>query len=620
MMDGDGSSSAFTRRALLLGAGQLGVLGALGWRLHDLQVSDKARLAGQAVENRIDTSVIAPPRGRILDRTGKVLAENEPMLRVVVVPQLAGDLKHTLDVLSRIITIGPLTRQRVLTRAARQPRGTPIVVGSELTFDQVASIELLAPELPGVRTESAQRRVYRLGPAMGHIVGYVGAHERAAIDDDPVLRLPDMRVGKTGVERAMEDRLRGIAGSIRVEMDAKGRVRRELDRVAPVPGSDVMLTVDADLQRRVMERLRQERRGAVVAIDIATGEIVTLASVPDFDPAEIVGGLSNQSWRRLLSSSTRPMFNRAIGGLYPPGSTFKVITALAALQAGIVSPNERIECNGSFTLGGQTFRCWNRDGHGRNNLHRALAESCDVYFYELARRTGIEAIAAMARRLGLGETTPIEIASQKAGLIPTPDWKRGHFGTPWLAGETILAGIGQGYVLTTPLQLALMTARVASGREVVPTMVRRQEGMAQPTFAPLPIAPQWLDAVRKAMTGVVNEEGGTGQNARIEARGIRVAGKTGTSQVHRASTDKRVDDLAWEQRDHALFVGFVPDDRPRFAVAAVIEHGGGGGAAAAPLVKDVIQMIIDWPGFAAPRPEVAGGAAPELPRPGRPRG
>ena len=619
MDGGDGSSSGFTRRALLLGAGQLGVLGALGWRLYDLQVADKARLASQAVENRVDTSVIAPPRGRILDRAGRVLAENEPMLRVVVVPQLAGDLTRTLDVLARIVTIGPLTRQRVLARAARQPRSLPIVVASELSFDQVASIELLAPELPGVRTETAPRRVYRQGPAMGHIVGYVGAHERAAIDDDPVLRLPDMRVGKTGVERAMDERLRGVAGSVRLEVDARGRTRRELERFAPVPGSDVTLTIDADLQRRVLERLRQERRGAVVAIDVATGEVAALASVPEFDPAEMAGGLSNQSWRRLLSSSTRPMLNRATGGLYPPGSTFKIVTALAALQAGLVSPGERIECNGSFKLGGQTFRCWNREGHGRNNMHRALAESCDTYFYELARRTGIEAIAATARRLGLGQTLPIEIANQKPGLIPTPDWKRGQFGTPWLAGETILAGIGQGYVLATPLQLAVMTARVASGLEIVPTVVAAESGAAGRPFAPLAISPQWLDVVRRAMVGVVNEEGGTGQNARIEARGLRVAGKTGTSQVHRASTDKRVDDLAWEQRDHALFVGFVPDDRPRFAVAAVIEHGGGGGAAAAPLVKDVIQMLIDWPGFASPRPEVAGGAAPVAPR-NRPRG
>lgn len=599
------SRRRFSRRALLLGAGQLGIFGLLGGRLYGLQVADGQRLAPLADDNRIDTRVLLPERGRILDSAGRVLAGNENIFRVVVAPALAHDITRTLDAIARIVTIGALARHRIVRRA-RQARNEPIVVASGLTYEQVAKLDLLAPELPGVWTETAQRRQYAEGAAVGHIVGYLGAVERRAIDDDPMLRMSDMRVGKSGIERALDERLRGTAGSIKSEVNATGRVQRVLARVEPTKGEDVTLSVDAGLQRRVVERLARERRGAVVVVDVRSGELVVLASVPTFDPSDLVGGLTAESWHRLLSSN-RPLFNRATGGLYPPGSTFKVVTALAALNAGVVSTGERIECPGRFELGGQTFRCWNRHGHGHLNLHGALAQSCDVYFYEIARRTGIEALAAMAHRLGLGKALPIEFANQKSGVVPTPDWKRGHIGTPWVTGETILAGIGQGYVQVTPLQLAVMTARVATGREVEPTIVK---GGEPPRFAPLDIDPKWLDAVRRGMVGVVNEEGGTGSNARLETRGVRVAGKTGTSQVHRASTDRRIDDLTWEERDHALFVGFVPAERPTYAVAAVIEHGGGGGAAAAPLVRDVIEMVLAQDAGRNGRVEGLGSVAP----------
>lgn len=606
-MSDDPERHRFSRRALLLGGAQIGALGLLGNRLYELQVADPSRLARQAEQNRIDTRLLLPQRGRILDRAGHPLAVNEDMFRLVVVPRLAGDLGKTLDVLARTVPIGPLARERILRRASRQSPGLPIVVASGLSFDKVAEIDLLAPMVPGIRTEKATRRRYNHGNAMGHIVGYVGAHDRAAIDDEPLLRDADMRVGKSGVERAMEQSLRGSAGTVTVEVDARGREQREISRRAPEAGGDVTLTVDIDLQRRVMERLSRERRGAVAALEVDTGEVVALASVPEFDPADIVNGLTNQSWRRLMSASNRPMLDRATAGLYPPGSTFKIVTALAALEAGLISPTERIECNGKFELGGQTFRCWNRHGHGSNNLHRALAESCDVFFYEAARRTGIDAIAAMARKLGLGQTLPIEIANQKPGLIPTPDWKRGQIGVPWVTGETILAAIGQGYVQATPLQLAVMTARVATGLTVQPSIVVPAAGASRAAFEPLAVDPRWLEVVRRGMAGVVNEEGGTGSGARLDTRGMRVAGKTGTSQVHRASTDRKSDELDWELRDHALFVGYVPAEKPRFAVAAVIEHGGGGGTAAAPLVRDVIQILIDSPRFErAPRDGRAG--------------
>jgi penicillin-binding protein 2 len=336
--------------------------------------------------------------------------------------------------------------------------------------------------------------------------------------------------------------------------------------------------------------LQRERRAACVVIDVSGGEIVAMASSPGYDPADIVDAASDDIRQRILNSEEKPMLNRATGGLYPPGSTFKIITALAALQAGRTEPKEKVDCDGHYELADRKFRCWNRSGHGRVDLHRALKESCDVYFFEMARRLGIETLSDTARLLGLGVTYDLGLP-HKTGVVPDPDWKRGQWDARWLGGETLLTGIGQGYVLSTPLQLAVMMARVASGRSVDPTLVRR-DGPA-PEFASLGIEQRHLAAVRDALAAVVNEEGGTGSAARLDEGQPLVAGKTGTSQVHRASTDAAHDSLEWHERDHALFVAYVPADAPRFAVAAVVEHGGGGGTAAAPLVRDVIEAVLD---------------------------
>jgi penicillin-binding protein 2 len=358
-------------------------------------------------------------------------------------------------------------------------------------------------------------------------------------------------------------------------------------------------------------RIASEPRAAVVALDVRSGEVVVMASVPTFDPNDLTANFDDAVWQRLQADPHKPLLNRAIAGLYPPGSTFKMVTALAALEAGAVTLEEAVTCRGVYHFADQSYRCWKRDGHGRVGLDDAIRESCDVYFYDLAERIGINRIAAMARRLGLGQTYACGIAGQKDGLIPDTDWKRATLGKTWLRGETILAGIGQGYVLTTPLQLAVMTARLATGRAVVPTLVRKP-GTALPEgplFPALAVAPEGLEAVRRAMVGVVNEAGGTGGNASLADRAVVIAGKTGTSQV-RATTSARsqTGEDAFEHRDHALFVSYFPADAPRYAVAAVVEHGGGGGVAAAPIVRDVIAMLIaDDP---AARASWDGGSSP----------
>lgn len=605
--------SRFSRRALLLGAAQTAAFGALGTRLFQLQVMEEMRYAPLAEVNRINIQPLAPARGRIVDRFGEPLASNIEGYRVMLMPSLAHDASAVLVRLARLVPLSADEQEKIVVRAKRQPPNLPIVVLNDLTWEQVAEINLLAPQLPGLQTEIAGRRQYFRGHTVGHIVGYVGAVERAAMDDDPVLRLPGLRVGKSGIELGMEDVLRGQSGTVKYEVDSRGRIIRNLEQNEPQRGADVVLTIDTGLQEKVIERLRKERRGAVVAIDVNTGEVVAMASVPTFDPSEIASGITSDSWQRMQSAANDPMLNRAVRGLYPPGSTFKIVTALAALEAGVVTLKERIECHGSYELAGQNFRCWKRSGHGACDMHRALRESCDCYFYEIARRSGIDAIATMARRFGFAQTFQNGLSLQKSGLIPDPDWKLGRFGRSWLGGETLLAGIGQGYVLSTPLQLAVMTARIASGRAVVPSLVRPSVGTPAPVFDPLGTRPASLEAVRRGMIAVVNEDGGTGSNAQLDD-GPQVAGKTGTSQVNRASTDRRQSELEWDERDHALFVGYAPASKPRYAVVAVIEHGGGGGATAAPVVRDVMKEVLARDPSARPAyPDAAAGQAGSVP-------
>lgn len=580
----------FSRRAFVLGAIQLGIFGAIGARLYHLQVTEGNRYALLADENRISVEVLAPQRGRILDRDGNVLAANSEGFRAVVVPSIARNLRLVLQRFQRIEPLSFDDIERVVQRARRQSPHIAIVLAQDLSWERLAEINLNAPVLPGVRTEPAGKRQYFFGPAMGHVLGYIGAVERRAMNDKPVLRLPGMRVGRAGVERGLEDELRGKAGSVTTEVDARGRVVRIIDQLDPRPGRDVTLTIDTDLQSRIMGRLDGFRRASTVVIGVRSGDVLAMVSTPGFDPNAVASAADAADWAKLQNAADDPLNNRAVRGLYPPGSTFKMVTALAALDGGKVDTKERLPCDGTFEYYGQRYRCWRRSGHESCDLHKALRESCDCYFYELARRVGIEAMASMARKLGLGVLHNAGITEAKAGLIPDHDWKRGRFGRGWLGGETILAGIGQGYVLATPLQLAVMTARLASGLEITPSLIQR--GGADRVL-PLAVTAAALAAVRRGMTAVVNEDGGTGARAQGEAGGYLMAGKTGTSQVHSMSRDSVQADIPWPRRDHALFVGYAPVSAPRYALATVVEHGGGGGAVAAPVSRAIMDMVME---------------------------
>lgn len=581
----------FTRRSLLLGGAQAAGFSLIAWRLFDLQVLKRGHYAPLAEENRINLQILMPRRGRILDDVGRPLADNEETFRAIVTPALVKDLRGVLARLQQILPLTDDDVSEIFRRTRKQSRSIPAVVATDLTFEQIAKLNLFAPSLPGVATESSSRRQYHGGSAIGHVVGFVGSVDRLGVDDDAVLRLPEMRVGKCGAEAGFESVLRGSGGTAKVEVDARGRIVRNLETVEPVAGHDVMLSIDADLQQSILVRLQRERLAAAVVLDVRTGEIVASASVPGYDPSKIASGISEVDWQKLTTAPDNPLVDRAISGQYAPGSTFKLVTALAALDAGVVSPEEHVACPGHYEFAGEKYACWKETGHGDVTMHDALRCSCDVFFFEMARRAGIEKIAATARQLGLGALCNIGLANEKAGVIPDPDWKRGNFNAPWSDAETLLAGVGQGAVQATPLQLALMTARIARGRAVTASIEKRDAHPPPQDFAALGLKDAHLDVVRNGMIGAVSEDGGTSGNAKLGDGRPSLAAETGASE---AGTQASVSsDVELSKRGDAVFVAYTPANTPRYAIATVIEHGGAGNLTAAPLARDILNLVLD---------------------------
>lgn len=581
-------SYRFSRRALLLGGAQAGLFSLLGWRLHQLQILESSDYRLLSDENRMMMQLVAPSRGSIYDRFGTVIAEDKENLRLLVLPAFCKSLTGTLDALSKIVPVSTATRDRIQRAARRQSGYYPVLVAEGLTWRQFALLNVLAPQIPGMRTDRSAYRKYYHGRPMGHLVGYVGMAGKDEVDDDPVMRLPGFRAGRTGIEKTFDQELRGSPGSIKYEVDVRGRVVRELGSKPSTRGRDLVLSVDHHLQTVALDRIKEHRVASVVVLDVVTGGILAMASTPTFDPNDIAFDVNLERWRELARNPDHPLSNRAIRGQYPPGSTFKVVTALAGLSAGVIDEHETMRCPGGYSVGRKRFRCWKAHGGGIN-VHEAIKQSCDTYFYETAKRMGIDYLAMVARHLGLGRTYDCGLPGQKPGIIPDQAWKRANLNDAWYTGETVIAGIGQGFVSSTPLQLAVMAARVATGRAVLPKLVLSSDQQSEP-WPLLQIDPAHLDMVRKGMVGVVNEPGGTARRSALQIPNVLMAGKTGTSQVVSSRNEHLLS--AYERETHALFVAFAPADAPRYAAACVVEHGGGGSRAAAPVVKDVITEAL----------------------------
>ncbi|MBC6438225.1 MAG: penicillin-binding protein 2 [Rhodobacteraceae bacterium] len=593
------STRLVSRRALITGGLMAGTGAVLAGRMRYLQVEQTDEFRLLAEENRINIRLLPPVRGLIFDRTGLLLAGNEQNYRITIIRENAGDVDAVLARLTELVDLDLNQLERVRDEILNRPPFVPVPIADRLSWQEVSAVAINTPALPGVTPEFGLSRVYPLGADFAHVVGYVGPvsdwYLKNTGDTDPILKIPDFQVGRYNIEARMEQALRGRAGTKRVEVNATGRIMRELGRDSAKPGSDLQLTIDAWLQNYVEARLDGESAGAVV-MDVANGDILALASAPTFDPNLFVRGISITNWAALNEDRTRPLANKAVQGLYPPGSTYKMIVALAALEAGVITPEETINCRGFTELGNRRFHCWRRGGHGQMNLTNSISQSCDVYYYELAQRTGIEAISAMARRLGCGVRPEVPLSGVVTGIAPTMQWKRANRGESWVVGDTLNAAIGQGFVLSSPLQLAVMTARLATGRNIIPRLVQSIDGQRELPQGgeDLGLDPDHLHLIRRGMYEVSNASHGTAFSSRTVAKGYTIAGKTGTSQVRNITTAERRTgvirnaDLPWERRDHALFVGYAPYEEPRYAVSVVVEHGGGGSVAAAPIARDVL--------------------------------
>jgi len=592
-----------TRRAAILGASMTLVAGALGKRMWQLGVEDAEQYRLLAEDNRIALRLVRPERGRIFDRAGKIVAGSEQTYRVTIIPEETRDIDHVLDNLRILITLSDEEVEKIRDQIARQRSYTQVTVKDRVSWEELTTVAVNLPALSGVQLEMGLSRIYPFGSDFAHQVGYVGPVSdrdlEAAQEPSTLLRQPDYQIGKVGIERAFEAELQGFPGTRRVEVNASGRTIRELGLERSAAGGDIDLTLDHHLQNFMRVRLEGQSASAIV-LDTISGDLLGCVSAPSFDPNLFVRGISTVDYGALLNNDYRPLFDKTVQGAYPPGSTIKMTNALAALERGAMDPEEHVTCRGYVDISGRRFHCWKRGGHGRMNMVGALRESCDVYFYELAQRVGIDAIAEMNDRLGLGKRFDLPLFSMAQGNNPTRQWKQERYGQDWLIGDTINASIGQGFTLASPMQLAVMTARLASGLELVPRMIVPRSLRPQHSIAPpsLGVSPEHLDIVRRGMFDVCNHERGTAYNARIADTSNQMAGKTGTSQVfsitsaERAAGVRTQAELPWNRRDHALFVAFAPHDVPRFSVTVVVEHGGGGSTIAAPIARDIMLFAL----------------------------
>ncbi|MGC6412331.1 MAG: penicillin-binding protein 2 [Candidatus Puniceispirillaceae bacterium] len=629
-----------SRRMLFVAGGQLLLSAVLVGRLYQIQINQSAAYQKLSDDNQFNERLMVAPRGRIYDRRGRILADNSEVFEVTMVPAHVDNIDKLLDKVGHIVRLTPQQRRDILEQVERQPDFLEVVIRSNLTQRELARLAVRASALPGTVFERRFRRIYPQGALLSHITGYVSPVTAREVSENRRLRrLPGLRTGKSGLERSFEASLRGREGQERIEVNARGKpVRMLTDRQAEM-GDDLHLTIDIDLQNFITNRLQQgnarpvdlssseaqrglmsneslrahiaagddkifkdakdnlipPESGSVSVIDIRTGAVLAMVSLPSYDPNIFTDRLLQRDWSRVNTHPRNPLLNRSLSGLYSPGSTFKMVVMAAAMEAGVISPRTKIGCSGFFEFGDRNFYCWREGGHGALDGTQAVAQSCDVYFYQIALKTGINKIHEMARRFGLGEVSGLGIPGEKIGVMPNRDWKKARYGTSWTPGETVIAGIGQGFVLTTPIQLAVMTGRIATGQQISPTIIQSDD-LDSRKFEPIPVSSDILREMRRGMRAVM--QGGFGTARRYDLPDYQIAGKTGTVQVKRITQAQRdagiIDniDRPWKERDHALFVAYAPYKNPRYAISVVVEHGGSGSSMAAPVARDVFAYLL----------------------------
>ena len=569
-------------------------------RLWYLQVIKSDELRLQAENNRMRVVPLKAYRGKIFDRNGREIISNRPSFNLSIIPEYIKDIDGILSLIASEVNVDTEKIKREIKNSSTPFQS--IVIKKDISWDEVAFIEEHGLDLPGVFLEIEPMRNYLYGETGSHIFGYLGEITRTQLEDLKTLdyRLGDF-IGQYGIEKRYESILKGKRGSKYVEVDAAGRELNVFKQIDPDFGYNLYLTIDIELQKEA-ERLFEGKNGAVVAIDPKDGSILAMVSKPSFNPNMFAGGVSNTYWSNIITDEHKPLQNRAIQGQYPPGSVFKIVTAAAGLEEGVITPDATIDCHGYFKLGKKNYRCWRKGGHGRMDLRNAIIQSCDVYFYTVGFRLGIDRLSRYAFGFGLGSPTDVDLEGEKTGLIPTEEWKESVKGEPWILGETVSASIGQGFNLVTPIQMANMFAAVANGGTLYRPKIIWKAGASDEKLIKesdtkvkgrLSVTQKTLDIIKDALHGVVSDPRGTGRASNI--KGIEVAGKTGTAQVIRMAEieEKNDEEIPYEFRDHAWFAAFAPYENPMIAVAVLVEHGGHGGSVAAPIAGKLIKNYID---------------------------
>ena len=584
--------SLFNRRTFILFLLKLSLFSAVGWRLYNIQILDSSKYKTMSKKNQIDLEIIFPVRGKIFDRNKVLIAKNEKVYDVYLIPENTKSINNTLNALSQFIDIDFAKRRKVIELSTQVKKFEKIKIFENISWSVLEKIETNKYNLEGIFIAEDYLRVYPYKDQLSHLLGYISKPNQQELTLPFISKMPNLDIGKEGLEKSFNPLLVGKAGQREIEVNSNGRIIREISKVDSIRGEEVYLSIDLRIQQYAINLLKSHRAGSINVINIKNGEILCMASTPTYDPNKIIQKPNKEYWESILANSLSPLTNRSIQGLYSPGSTFKMIVAIAALKHGIINIDTTHSCTGKIGFGNRLYHCWKTNGHGKMNVTDAIKQSCDVFFYEISKKLGIDKIAEVAKDFGLGQSYDISMPNQKTGIVPNKKWKKEKIGESWYAGETLISAIGQGFVLTNPFQLAVMTSIIASnGKIVEPTIIKDNPV----SFKTNEKYSNEIKIIKKAMFQVVNENKGTAFKSRLED--IKFAGKTGTSQVRRISLSERESDdfrekeQEWKNRDHALFVGYTPYDNPKYSISVIIEHGGSGASTAAPIAKQVFNYI-----------------------------
>jgi len=582
----------FNRRTFILYFFKLSLFSAIGWRLYNIQIFNSSKYRTLSKNNQIDLEIIFPIRGKIFDRNNNLIANNEKVFDLYIIPENSDSISNTLTSLTKFIDIDFSKRRKIIELSSIVKKFEKIKILENIDWSTLEKIESNKYNLQGVFIAEDYMRIYPYDDIFSHLLGYINKPNQKELALPFISKMPNLDIGKDGLEKSFNQHLVGKPGQREIEVNSNGRVIRQISKIDSKQGDDVYISIDLRIQEYTINLLKSYIAGSINVINIKTGEILCMASMPTYNPNKIIKKPNNIYWESLLENTLSPLTNRSIQGLYAPGSTFKMIVAIAALKHGIINTNSTHFCNSKIEFGDRLYHCWKTNGHGKMDVVEAIKQSCDVFFYEISKKIGIDKIAAVAEDFGLGQVYEILMLSQKKGIIPTKKWKKNNVGESWYAGETLIAGIGQGFVLTNPLQLAVMTSIIASnGKNIQPTILKNNNQkfkVSEKYFKEIQI-------IKKAMFKVVNEYKGTAYKSRLDD--VKFAGKTGTSQVkritisERESDDFRKKEQEWKNKDHALFVGYMPYDDPKFAISVIIEHGGSGASTAAPIAKQIFNYI-----------------------------